>query len=72
MAWSVRSSRHRDGHRLPLPSCSIGGASALTRTGCMLYRLLAFWDRYRAMTTGVAILTVLGLGVYLLEHLGTR
>jgi hypothetical protein len=44
----------------------------LTRIGCMLYRLLAFWDRYRAMTTGVAILTVLGLGVYLLEHLGTR
>ena len=38
----------------------------------MLYRLLAFWDRYRAATTWVAILTVLGLGVYLLEHLGTR
>ena len=38
----------------------------------MLYRLLALWDRYRAMTTGLIILTVLGLGAYLLEHLGAR
>jgi hypothetical protein len=38
----------------------------------MLYRLLALWDRYRALTTGVVILGVLGLGAYLLEHLGAR
>ena len=38
----------------------------------MLYRLLALWDRYRAMTTGLIILTALGLGTYLLEHLGAR
>jgi hypothetical protein len=39
---------------------------------CMFYRLLALWDRYRAVTTGVVILGVLGLGAYLLEHLGGR
>jgi hypothetical protein len=38
----------------------------------MLYRLLALWDRYRALTTGVVILSVLGLGAYLLERLGVR
>jgi hypothetical protein len=35
----------------------------------MFYRLLAFWDRYRALTTGVLIVSALGLGAYLLEHI---
>ena len=38
----------------------------------MFYRLLALWDRYRAATAGLVILGVLGLGAYLLEHLGVR
>jgi hypothetical protein len=35
----------------------------------MLYRLLAFWDRYRVLSTAVLIVGALGLGAYLLEHL---
>jgi len=35
----------------------------------MLYRLLAFWDRYRVLTTAVLIVGALGLGAYLVEHL---
>lgn len=35
----------------------------------MFYRLLAFWDRYRVLTTAVLIVGVLGLGAYLLERL---
>jgi hypothetical protein len=35
----------------------------------MFYRLLAFWDRYRVLTIGVLIVSALGLGAYLLEHI---
>lgn len=35
----------------------------------MFYRLLAFWDRNRALTTAVLIVGVLGLGAFLLERL---
>ena len=35
----------------------------------MFYRLLAFWDRHRVLTTAVLIVGALGLGAYLLEHL---
>ena len=35
----------------------------------MFYRLLAFWDRYRVLTTAVLIVGALGLGAYLVEHL---
>ena len=38
----------------------------------MFYRLLALWDRYRVLTTGVLIVSALGLGAYLLEHLMVR
>jgi hypothetical protein len=38
----------------------------------MFYRLLAFWDRYRVLTTAVLIVSGLGLGAYLLEHLVAR
>ena len=35
----------------------------------MLYRLLAFWDRYRVLSAAVLIVGALGLGAYLVEHL---
>ena len=35
----------------------------------MFYRLLAFWDRYRVLTTGVLIVSALSFGAYLLEHI---
>ena len=38
----------------------------------MLYRLLAFWDRYRVLTTAVLIVGALGLGAYLLEYLAVQ
>ena len=38
----------------------------------MFYRLLAFWDRYRVLSTAVLIVSGLGLGAYLLEHLVTQ
>lgn len=38
----------------------------------MFYRLLALWNRYRALTTGLLIVSALGLGAYLLEHLVAR
>jgi hypothetical protein len=38
----------------------------------MFYRLLAFWDRYRGLTTAVLIVSALGLGACLLEHLVAR
>ena len=38
----------------------------------MLYRLLAFWDRYRVLTTAVLIVSALGLGAYLVEHVVAR
>jgi hypothetical protein len=38
----------------------------------MFYRLLAFWDRYRVLTTAVLIVGALGLGAYLLEHLAVQ
>jgi len=56
----------------PASRAAVERLTGMEEEGGMLYRLLAFWDRYRAATTWVAILTVLGLGVYLLEHLGPR
>jgi hypothetical protein len=38
----------------------------------MLYRLLALWDRHRALATWVVIAGVVGLGAYVLEHLAGR
>lgn len=38
----------------------------------MFYRLLAFWDRYRVLTSAVLIVSVLGLGAYLVEHVVGR
>jgi len=38
-------------------------------SGNMLYRFLALWDRYPALTAGVVIVGALGVGAYLLEHL---
>jgi hypothetical protein len=38
----------------------------------MFYRLLAFWDRYRVLTTTVLIVGALGLGACLVEHFVAR
>jgi len=38
----------------------------------MFYRLLAFWDRYRVLTNTVLIVSVLGFGAYLAEHIVGR
>ena len=47
------------------------GSDARRRKG-MFYRLLAFWDRYRVLTSAVLIVSVLGLGAYLVEHMVGR
>jgi hypothetical protein len=38
----------------------------------MLYRLLALWDRHRALATWAVIAGAVGLGVYVVEHLAGR